>query len=339
MSPIIQPQQTIYFGAPGTGKSFEVDRETQGRRVIRATIHPEYTYADFVGQLLPRADDGGGVRFEFVAGPLTEALQIAFSDRSQQVCLVLEELSRGNVAAVFGDTFQLLDRGEDGNSRYPIFNRMIAAAIVETEERLRNGIPEEVIFPANLNILATVNVNDQNVAPMDTAFKRRFAWHYVPSTPVLRQDGSVDTRLNNPAFSIGASGGPIDTEWLTFYTALNEFIVDRINGMGRNEDRQVGQFFLSFAPSIVEGTYSADPEEKSRAVAVVEETIKNKLLQYLWQDVEGHAIGAVGTSLFQPQVTSFDTLYMDFGKNPVFSDTFLQRFLDDPGRRRHTYIP
>lgn len=337
MNDIVQPLQKIYFGAPGTGKSYEVGKQTSGRRVVRATIHPEYTYADFVGQLLPNSDEQGGVIFEFVAGPLTKALQIAFSDRSKQVYLVLEELSRGNVAAVFGDTFQLLDRGADGNSRYPVFNRMIASALVETEEGLRSGLREEVHFPANLNILATVNVNDQNVAPMDTAFKRRFAWEYVSSTPAVHQDGSINAALNNPGLFVDTPDGPLETEWLTFYTALNDFIVDRVVGMGRNEDRQVGQFFLSFPSKVVEGTHSADLDRKDWAQSEVAKVIRNKLLQYLWQDVEGHTIGAGGTSLFRPEITNFGTLYMEYGSNPVFSDVFLQGFLGDPTRLRYSY--
>lgn len=331
---IIQPQQTIYFGAPGTGKSYLVNQQTQGKTVIRATIHPEFSYADFVGQLLPAMGDDGGVKFEFVPGPLTEALKAAFADRSREVCLVLEELSRGNVAAVFGDTFQLLDRGEDGNSQYGIFNRMIATQLVETEEGLRNSSTYEVLFPANLSIFATVNVNDQNVAPMDTAFKRRFDWRYVESLPAVDATGKTDTQLNNPAIFIMAASGLIQTNWLSFYSALNSFIVDKANGMGRNEDRQVGQFFLDFPRPSIQGSHSADPQEEQHASEIVGSIIKNKLLQYLWQDVEGHSAGLGGKSLFDRSVTSFADLYRRFDESQVFSDDFLEGFLS---KRRNEY--
>lgn len=324
---ITRPQQIIYFGAPGTGKSYLVNQQTKGKTVIRATIHPEYSYADFVGQLLPALGDDDGVRFEFVPGPLTEALKAAFADRSTEVCLVLEELSRGNVAAVFGDTFQLLDRGEDGNSQYSIFNRMIAAQLVETEERLRNLSTHEVLFPANLSIFATVNVNDQNVAPMDTAFKRRFGWRYVESSPVVDTNGTPDTRLNNPAISIPTASGSIETNWLSFYSTLNSFIVDTAKGMGRNEDRQVGQFFLEFSRTMVEGSHSADATVRQQAAEEVGDIVKNKLLQYLWQDVEGHSTGFGGKSLFDKSVTSFGELYRRFDASQVFSDDFLTGFL------------
>lgn len=326
----IRPQQIIYFGAPGTGKSYVVNQQTAGKRVIRATIHPEYSYADFVGQLLPAVGEDDNVRFEFVPGPLTEALKAAFADLSKEVCLVLEELSRGNVAAVFGDTFQLLDRDEKGVSRYSIFNRMIAAQIIETEERLRrNSSVHEVWFPANLSILATVNVNDQNVAPMDTAFKRRFDWHYVESVPAVGADGSTDTRLNNPAISIATASGSIETNWLSFYSALNHFIVDKANGMGRNEDRQVGQFFLDFPRQMIDDSHSTIVEAQQAAAKDVGNIIKNKLLQYLWQDVEGHSTGFAGKSLFHRSVTSFGELYRLFDTTQVFSDDFLTGFLSE----------
>lgn len=324
---IVRPQQVIYFGAPGTGKSYLVNQQTEGKKVIRATIHPEYSYADFVGQLLPAMSDDDSVRFEFVPGPLTEALKAAYADRSKEICLVLEELSRGNVAAVFGDTFQLLDRGADGNSRYSIFNRMIAAQIVETEEGLRNSLIHEVLFPANLSIFATVNVNDQNVAPMDTAFKRRFDWRYVESVPAVNANGDTETQLNNPAISIATDSGPIETNWLSFYSALNSFIVDRANGMGRNEDRQVGQFFLDFPRQTVQDSYATDTEVQQHADQVVKDIFKNKLLQYLWQDVEGHSTGFGGKSLFDKSVTSFGELYRRFDVAQVFSDDFLTGFL------------
>lgn len=336
MSTIVRPQQIIYFGAPGTGKSYLVDRQTVGRQVIRATIHPEYSYADFVGQLLPTTSENGEIRFEFMPGPLTEALEAAFADRSQEVCLVLEELSRGNVAAVFGDTFQLLDRGDDGNSRYRIFNRMIAARIPETEEALRGLSTHEVFFPANLSILATVNVNDQNVAPMDTAFKRRFDWQYVASTPVADETRAINTQLNNPAISVIAGGGLLETNWLSFYSALNEFIVDTRNGMGRNEDRQVGQFFLEFPRQSVLDSHDPNPDTRRTAAEVVNHAFKNKLLQYLWQDVAVHTLGFSGKSLFAASVTSFGELYRRFGTEQVFSDDFLDDFLL-PGRHAYTY--
>ena len=117
-------KQTIYYGAPGTGKSYAVDEMIASRpgnpQAIRVTVHPEFTYMDFVGQLLPSKNTKDGSYFEFAPGPFTVALKAAYADLNREVYLVLEELSRGNVAAIFGDVFQLLDRDEYLKSRYPI---------------------------------------------------------------------------------------------------------------------------------------------------------------------------------------------------------------------------
>lgn len=328
---INHPVQIVFFGAPGTGKSFEVSKRTNGQQVVRTTVHPEFTYSDFIGQILPSVGIDEAVRFEFAPGALTLALQLAYADRSKPVFLVLEELSRGNVSAIFGDTFQLLDRGEDGMSRYPIFNRSISQVLPESEEAIREGSRRGVRFPANLNILATVNLNDQNVAPMDTAFKRRFEWQYVSPSPVLLSDGKVNLALNNPRLTIETEQGGRETDWLSFYTALNAFIVDRNLGLGRSEDRQLGQFFLTFAPGVSQDTRSDDEDVRTHADDIVRQILKNKLLQYLWHDVEGHAIGGRSSSIFRADIASFAELYKQFGIGPVFSDQFIRAFLFPSG--------
>ncbi|MDQ1174997.1 5-methylcytosine-specific restriction protein B [Microbacterium testaceum] len=294
-------------------------------------MHPEFTYSDFIGQILPSVSKDENVTFEFSPGALTSALQLAYADRSKPVFLVLEELSRGNVSAIFGDTFQLLDRGEDGMSRYPIFNKAISQVLPESEEFIREGSRERVRFPANLNILATVNLNDQNVAPMDTAFKRRFEWQYVSPAPALLPDGNINLDLNNPRLTIETEQGGRETDWLSFYTALNAFIVDRNLGLGRSEDRQLGQFFLTFASGVSQDTKSANENVRIHADEIVREIIRNKLLQYLWHDVEGHAIGGRSSSIFRADIPSFAELYKRFGTGTVFSDQFVRAFLFPSG--------
>ncbi|ELV2914390.1 AAA family ATPase, partial [Staphylococcus pseudintermedius] len=107
--------QTIFFGAPGTGKSHEVKsllRNYSESKIFRITIHPEYSYTDFIGQYLPVKDQNGDLSFEFKEGVFTEALKEAYNDTNEEVFLILEEVSRGNVSEIFGDIFQLLDRDE-----------------------------------------------------------------------------------------------------------------------------------------------------------------------------------------------------------------------------------
>lgn len=320
-------KQIIYFGAPGTGKSHCVDQQTQNSKRVRVTIHPEYSYSDFVGQVLP-VSKNGKFSFEFVPGPLTKALSIAFEDRKQPVALILEELSRGDVAAIFGDMFQLLDRGDDGISEYPVDNENVASQIRETEEWTSGRFERsQVFFPANLSIYATVNLNDQNVAPMDTAFKRRFEWNYVPITPVQDENGNY---VNNPAIHlIGQSGEIIEVSWVDFYQALDFMIVDRNIGLGRNEDRQVGQFFLKFHADDITGSRSESSDVKHSAMENIDELIRNKLLMYLWQDVQPKGVrGNEAPSLFLPGISSFQDLHeRSAKKQQVFNDTFFTNFL------------
>lgn len=318
-------KQTIYYGAPGTGKSYAVDEMIASRpgnpQAIRVTVHPEFTYMDFVGQLLPSKNTKDGSYFEFAPGPFTVALKAAYADLNREVYLVLEELSRGNVAAIFGDVFQLLDRDEYFKSRYPIYNSNIASVIPSLND-------DEVGIPSNLNIIGTVNVNDQNVFAMDTAFKRRFDWEYVSSRPVENADGTINKKLNNPKVLIDGEGGKIvETTWQAFYVALNKYIVDKKLGMGRSEDRQIGQFFLSFSDKLVEQSHSEDEGKAKRAQSVIESAIKNKLLLYLWEDVQGSSSFGQSKSLFDSNVTSYDELYFGYGHGQVFNSEFINAFL------------
>lgn len=319
-------KQIIYFGAPGTGKSHLVDEETEGTRKFRVTIHPEYTYSDFVGQILPVETENGEPRFEFVPGQFTRSLAAAFADRKKagKVSLILEELSRGNVAAIFGDMFQLLDRKEDGSSEYPISNKNVADQIRETEEWVKGLVPRDHVFlPENLSIYATVNLNDQNVVPMDTAFKRRFEWRYVSVKPVPEKPPYA----NNPIVRIRGSKSS-EYEWADFYQALDGMIVSK-KGLARNEDRQIGQFFLRFDQQDICDSNGPDSPEKDAALDRIDDLMRNKLLMYLWQDVQGRSYAGDGAAtLFKADIASFQDLYEKSERGDViFSDLFLNTFL------------
>ncbi len=320
-------EQLILFGAPGTGKSFEIKKRLSSYgndKIFRITIHPEFLYTDFVGQLLPDTTPGSTTPFVFKEGPFTQALMEAYTDRSKEVILVLEELSRGNVAAIFGDIFQLLDRDSHFESRYPIRNKNIA-------DKIPVLTTDEVKLPANFNIMCTVNMNDQNVFPMDTAFKRRFEWEYISTDPVIDQNtGTRDTKLNNTEIRIAVDdsrGNDLITTWHAFYMALNRFITDKQNGMGKKEDKQVGQFFLFFDNSVVAGSHSTVPADKEAALKQINKQIRNKLLIYLWQDVQGVNPMKSSVSLFDRSINSYGDLYSRYGNDKVFSDEFINAFL------------
>ncbi|MCM1046695.1 MAG: AAA family ATPase [Candidatus Gastranaerophilales bacterium] len=331
-------EQKIYFGAPGTGKSHLIQKkleQVQDSKIFRVTIHPEYTYSDFVGQLLPDSAPDGGVSFSFHQGPFTDALAEAYSDGEKQVYLVLEELSRGNVSAIFGDIFQLLDRDSHFVSKYPVRNRNIADRILELTT-------DEVMLPSNFNILCTVNMNDQNVFPMDTAFKRRFEWEYVSTRPAVDpESGERLAGLNNPKLYVAVDAdrnNDLETTWQSFYMALNRFITDKREGLGRSEDKQVGQFFLDFGEQLTKNSHSANEEEAKAARERIDAMIRNKLLLYLWQDVQGNLAFSSGRAqLFDASVGSYDELYDRYGRDRVFGESFVLGFLRQ-GLRAYPYV-
>lgn len=302
--------QVIYYGAPGTGKSYEIDEHLKknlipDERIFRTTFHPEYSYSDFVGQLLPtvvKSGTGAGtITYSFAKGVFTRALEKAYIDTSKEVFLILEEMSRGNCAGIFGDIFQLLDREKNGiqkgYSKYFICNELIAKDIIAFPD-------DRVKLPANLSILGTVNTSDQNVFTMDTAFKRRFEWKYISTKPVPL----AKPYENNIDIDIYSSSAKITLSWIDLYGVLNKFIADS-RWLDLGEDKQLGQFFIEF--------------EVGAAYPINKEKIRNKLLHFLWEDI--HKIAYKKTvQLFSDNIRCFADLYDRFENDEyIFSDTFI----------------
>lgn len=311
-----KPKNLISYGAPGTGKSyainklvkqyypnFEDDTHEDSKYVFRTTLHKEYMYSDFVGQILPKVN-GTNVTYDFIPGIFTLALDEAYNVPDNNIYLILEELSRADVAAVFGDLFQLLDRKKDGESEYQISNPNISKYLNRNNTALTDDEKAKKKFsiPANLHIYCTVNTNDQNVFVMDTAFKRRFEWQYVSTEPAA--DEETGEELNNPILIIDNN----EISWWEFYTKLNNYITSVLK---LSEDKQIGQFFIQFT----------DNDTRNK------DLIKNKLLQYLWEDVAKNAYS--NESLFDNKITSFSQLYQKFeqGEN-VFIPNFFKQDMD-----------
>ena len=302
----------IYYGAPGTGKSFEIDnvvlknltKEEKEERVIRTTFHPEYTYSDFIGQLIPKVnktDEGEEITYEFNKGPFTIAIEKAYKNPFEMIYLIIEEMSRGNSAAIFGDIFQLLDRKPNGESVYSINNDIIAKDI----DSISNN---QISIPNNLTILGTVNTSDQNVFVMDTAFKRRFEWKYISIYPVHEDDNDFSKGYKNDVNIELIRGEEIKNyRWIKFYMALNKFIASN-EYLGLGEDKQIGQFFIQFE----------NDELKNR------EKIENKLLHYLWFDIHETSFKSE-IKLFTDDVSSFGDLFMKYTtheNSQIFSESF-----------------
>lgn len=235
----------IVFGAPGTGKSFglktdceDLMKGTEGT-YERVTFHPDYTYSQFVGTYKPVMDaDRTSIRYDFVPGPFirvyVEAIKSGRTDAPQPHLLLIEEINRAKVAAVFGDVFQLLDRDDDGVSEYEI---QASEDIRRYLVKELGGVPDnykKIRIPNNMFIWATMNSADQGVFPMDTAFKRRWNFEYLGIN-----------ESEEEIIGIGKIVLPGETEaveWNTVRRAIN----DRMASEYRiNEDKLMGPFFLA----------------------------------------------------------------------------------------------
>lgn len=298
--------QNIYFGAPGTGKSYGVDKlirncypdieNKDNPFVFKTTIYSDYSYYNFIGNIMPTSKNGE-IRYDFKAGIFTQALAMAFEYSEKEIFLIVEEMSRGNIASIFGDIFQLLDRDENGVSEYSINNDLI---IQHFDEKGIN-IGKKIFLPRNFHIIGTVNTSDQNVNVIDTAFKRRFEFVYVDVSPVSK-DGTI---MNEYVFTLSNK----EFEWNKLYMSLNELITTKLE---LSEDKQIGQFFIKF------NNYSND-EQKFAA-------IQNKLLHYLWDDVQG-AVISDEYRIFNKEYKTFSSLYKDFGeKVNVFSEELIDLY-------------
>ena len=303
------PLQKMLYGAPGTGKSYRISSSIRksypgfneyddNPYVFRTTIYRDYSYFDFVGNIMPITKDGK-ISYEFVPGIFTTALFTALrnQERGIDVYLILEEMSRGDIASIFGDIFQLLDRDNTGKSMYGINNKSIY------EYLILNGVLKagyKIIIPSNLHIIGTVNTSDQNVNVIDTAFKRRFDFEYVGVEPIKT---NTNDYINN--FSIDFTDNN-KYEWAKLYQAINHVI---INDLGLAEDKQLGPFFLK----------DKRDDELNR------DQVANKLLHYLWQDVE--RVSYNSGSLFADSIKSFSQLYYGFKKREnILSKSVIEQY-------------
>lgn len=218
---------------PGSGKSYTIQHEycSDENRMERLVFHPDYTYSDFVGQILPTVSADDKVRYLFTPGPFTRLLWKAYHNPDIEYFLIIEEINRGNAPAIFGEVFQLLDRTTDdtsfpmGTSEYSITNANVAAIVY--------GDPEhKVRIPSNMSIVGTMNTSDQNVFTLDTAFQRR--WH-------MRL---IENSFENHPY---ANDKILDTEvtWSAFCRAINKEILDGNVRMTSSEDKRLGAYFVS----------------------------------------------------------------------------------------------
>lgn len=293
LSKLHSPLQAIYYGAPGTGKSYKIKSLEKGKatKPIRTTFHPDSDYATFVGaykptmEIVPRYDSSTGnqveekrIAYNYVPQAFLKAYVQAWVNYPESQYLVIEEINRGNCAQIFGDLFQLLDRSASGFSEYPIaadsdiskhllevFSKEGKFALTEEQREEINAlyegeyddvmadvqVGELLLLPKNLHILATMNTSDQSLFPIDSAFKRRWEWEYVP------------IRNANKGWVIAVDGQEWD--WWSFLEAINA----KIGSVTDSEDKKLGYFFVK-------------PSDNHTITA---ETFVSKVIFYLWNDV------------------------------------------------------
>lgn len=289
-------ENIIYFGAPGTGKSHEIDTKVDDFNSIRTVFHAETYFSDFVGCLKPTMGDSG-VEYSFQIGPFIEILIKALNDPDHHYYLVIEEINRAKSAAVFGEIFQLLDRDINGSSKYSI--KINDQDLIKTfSDNLINSLTDNLLkIPENLTIYATMNSSDQAVEPMDTAFKRRWKFIYK----------SIDfTSCPSGNFVIKRNIGDITVSWKTLALNLNDFLSD----LEIPEDRHFGPWFIR--------QDEIDTPDKAK------ETLKSKILMYLWDDVLRHH---KKSAIFIPEINTFGKLVSKIDNDEiVFCDEFSKIF-------------
>ena len=310
------PLQRIFYGAPGTGKSNTIKREVDEKNKVnyRVTFHPDSDYSTFVGAYKPSMKPTGVtlasgekeevITYKFVPQAFTKAY-IAAWNTEDDVYLIIEEINRGNCAQIFGDLFQLLDRGSDGVSEYPVDADSDLADLIckRLEKSCRtdfpNGVKEgkKLVLPSNLYIWATMNTSDQSLFPIDSAFKRRWDWQYMPIA-----DGNKNWRIE-------VNGLLYD--WWDFLEKINTQI-----GLTTNsEDKKLGYYFCKASNKVIDA-----------------KTFVGKVIFYLWNDVfkdydlEG--------DLFKDDDNSkltFDKFYAVQNCNTIISEGKVELFLKNLG--------
>lgn len=302
ISPSYIPTQIIYYGVPGCGKSYEVNKvinveldkygvTDKEYHKVRSVFHPEYCNADFVGQIYPYVKpDNGGVEYRFKPGPFAEIVRRAYRNPAEPFFLIIEEINRGNAAAIFGEMFQLLDRirPEDGSeelsgniyntgwSSYGVTNIDVNAYVrqkstdnlekIEYDDSIPYGDKIKFInntavrLPPNLSIYATMNTNDQNVFTMDNAFQRRFKSKMIRDV--------LDENSAQYKTEIDDTG----VYWGDFRKWINEKILLPQTAVLKADDKCLGGWFIT--------------GEKINGVdKIKKEDFAEKVLKYLWDDV------------------------------------------------------
>lgn len=268
-------RQYIYFGAPGTGKSYQLKQDSKmfpEQNIERVTFHPNMTYGQFVGTFKPFPYFFKGeerITYKYIPGVLMKMLVNALKNPLQPFLLIIEELNRANVSAVFGDIFQLLDRNADNTSEYPISINEDIRMYLEGHKEILEQLNQGLYFPKNFYIWTTMNSADQGVMPLDTAFKRRWEQKYF----------GVDQAFNENSKDFDKYAEIILYNGTIKWNDLRLFINSQLIKLKVPEDKLLGPYFIS--KNILE---VADHETCEEANNRLTKSFKNKVLNYIFED-------------------------------------------------------
>ena len=259
----------LLYGVPGSGKSWTIEHEycKKGTNVERLVFHPDYTYSDFIGQILPNVDEEGQVSYKFTPGPFTNILHDAYNNPEKEYILIIEEINRGNAPAIFGEVFQLLDRK------------------TELREADDDG------YPIGTSEYGITNANIAKIVYGDARHKVRIPYNFEHVDRSLADAEILDTGVT----------------WQTFCTEINNIIVGNNARMTSAEDKRLGAYFVHLKDlmyndemgNLSDGEYDAlrkkeqsgtiTETEKDRLYAIRSAMKQNrkfpeKVIKYLWDD-------------------------------------------------------
>ena len=266
------------------------------------------------------------IAYKFIPQAFLEAYVEAWKKlgSSKKQFLIIEEINRGNCAQIFGDLFQLLDRNEYGFSEYPIVADKDMQKYLEKEfagweitnkdeinqlygeanmvNLIKKG--ERLVLPSNLYIWATMNTSDQSLFPIDSAFKRRWDWKYVP----IREGRDKET---NAPLNWYINTGDKQYKWWSFISKVNELIGSLTN----SEDKKLGYFFCNAK----DGEIDAD-------------LFVSKVIFYLWNDVfKDYGFDDKDFQDEEGKILSFDRFYQDVNGKTNVDIAIVKQFLENLG--------